>query len=73
MMAKKKATVMVCDNPGCSVARLTEKDDPALGFYFGKGVMHLGWGGGPIPETYACSEQCIAAAVMHSVEMGQKS
>lgn len=73
MMAKKKATVMVCDNPDCGNTRLTSREDPALGYYLGKGVMHESWGGGPIGETYACSYQCVAPAIAHILEVARTS
>lgn len=67
-MGREKATVMVCDNPECRKQFLHEKDEPALGYYFGKGMWHLGGGGGPILATYACSEECILPAIQYNMD-----
>lgn len=67
-MAKRKALMMQCDNPNCPNEMETSRDDPALGYYLGAGAWHLGYGGGPIPATYACSTTCITPAVEARIE-----
>lgn len=66
-MTKRKAAVMVCDNPQCGKMKLTTPDEPALGYYLGKGTWHLAGGGGPLPGLYACSEKCILPAIQAAV------
>lgn len=63
---KIRVTVMVCDNPDCDDSYRHTKEEPAYGFHLGKGFWSQG-GGGPIPATYACSEECIGPAVMHMI------
>lgn len=64
---KRTATLEACDNPDCDVERETSKDLVALGFYFEIGSWHNTGGGGPIPRTYACSRECIAAALWQRI------
>lgn len=68
-MAKQKATIEVCDNPECGNSEIVTKDEPATGYHLGRGFWVSG-GGGPIPATYACSEECILPAVRANVERG---
>jgi hypothetical protein len=67
-MGKRKATVMSCDAPGCNVQRITTAVEPALGYYFPRGQVHETWGGGPLPELYACSPGHLIAAVADAVQ-----
>ena len=66
-MGVRKATIATCDNPECDNEAETSRDDPAPGYYLGKGYWVLG-GGGPIPATYACSVECIAKAVQGQID-----
>lgn len=68
-MAKQKVVVEVCDNPRCdSEPQISTKEDPALGFYLGKGFWADGAGGGPLPATYACSKECIVPAINANID-----
>ena len=68
-MAKEYETVLICDNPNCDTAHIlldTDNDAP-LGYYL-SGSGHLSFGGGPIPELYACSKGCIKPAVLEAFD-----
>lgn len=67
MMAKRRVTVEVCDNPRCdSRPQQVDSTEPyALGYHLGKGTWH---DGGPIPKTFACSEACITPAVRANID-----
>jgi hypothetical protein len=66
-MSRERVTVMSCDNPACNERYEHSKDEPAPGYHLGKGYWVLA-GGGPIPATYACSADCISAAVDHQID-----
>lgn len=59
---KRKAVIIECDNPECDNAYEYDKDEEPLGVYL-KGRAHIGGGGGPVPDTYACSFACVGPAV----------
>jgi hypothetical protein len=72
-MATRKATLMVCDNPRCpdkSEYEVTPQDPSAPGYHLGKGHYDLA-GGGPIPATYACSEDCIVPALRANMDRSE--
>lgn len=72
-MAKAKVWVMVCDNPRCpNEPQITTEEDPAMGYYFGKGTWVLGGGGGPIPAIFADTSECIKPAMDHMIEEAQR-
>jgi hypothetical protein len=65
-MGKQKVTVMICDNPECSESGpqiVTDQEPYAMGYHLGKGSMHHGGGGGPIPAVFACCRECILPAL----------
>ena len=62
-MATRKATMEICDNPACDVERETSKDEPAFGYHIDRGFVVMSGGGRAIPRVYACSFECLAAAV----------
>lgn len=66
-MAKRKVTMEGCDNPECPTEYEHDAQDPSPGYHLGKGYWSLG-GGGPIPATYACSEECIVPAVLAQID-----
>lgn len=67
-MAKRKAIIMVCDNPACLNENEVYEDDITLGYFIKKGGHYAnGAGGGPIPETYACSEACLSPAISATI------
>lgn len=67
-MAKRKTVMEFCDNPECEYECEVDAQEPsAPGYHLGKGHWNLG-GGGPIPATYACSEECITPAVLANIE-----
>lgn len=55
--------MLSCDNPDCDNEMETSKEEPAPGYHIGKGFWVMG-GGGPIPATYACSDECVGKAVI---------
>ena len=68
-MAKETTTTIICDNPDCDTVHIlldTDNDAP-LGYYL-SGSGHLSFGGGPIPELYACSKGCIKPAVLEAFD-----
>lgn len=67
-MGKRSVPAMVCDNPDCGKTTITSPEEPALGYYLGKGMYHLGGGGGPLPSLYACSEKCIVPAIREAIK-----
>lgn len=67
-MAKRKAIIMVCDNPECDNENEVYEHDITIGYFIKKGGYYAnGAGGGPIPETYACSEDCLGAAISANI------
>lgn len=76
-MAKRKATILECDNPDCDSWVVVDEATPALGYHFdggGKyakrhvGVVHWMGGGRPIRSFYACSSVCIVPAMNARIE-----
>lgn len=66
---KTTTTTVICDNPNCDTVHIlldTDLDAP-LGYYL-SGSGHLSFGGGPIPELYACSKGCIKPAVLEAFD-----
>lgn len=66
-MGARKATMLACDNPSCDFEMETTKEDPAYGYHL-TGAIHMEWGGGPIPKTFACSPECIEPAIEATVK-----
>ena len=68
-MGKETKTVLICDNPDCDTVRILPDTDNEvlLGYYLSRSG-HLSFGGGPIPELYACSEDCIKPAVLEAFD-----
>jgi hypothetical protein len=63
-MAQRKTTFEMCDNPECGNEYEVFKSEPLPGFVITRGSWDNGAGGGPIPQTYACSVECLPAAVL---------
>jgi len=66
-MATRRATLLVCDNPACDNEYEHSKDDPAPGYHFERGYWETGGGGGYLPKTYACSQECITPAILERI------
>jgi len=66
-MAKSKVTMERCDNPACDYQEVVTKDEPAVGYHFGRGYWVLG-GGGPIEPFYAHDDQCVLPALLAVME-----
>lgn len=61
---RRKAIMQSCDNPDCdNEYEYVKGEDLPLGYYIERGAWHDGGGGGPIPVTYACSIECLTAAI----------
>lgn len=70
-MTTYKSKIYECDNPQCR-KRVPEKEpgiEAAEGFHFG-GILHIHPGGGDsfASDTYACSPNCLAPALVHAWE-----
>ena len=70
-MSTRKATLIECDSPSCDTEYEHTKSEPAPGYHLGRGYWVFA-GGGPIPATYACSADCIQAAVDHNINLDQR-
>lgn len=74
-MAKRKATIEICDNPDCESeiqTQLVDGVNAIIGFHLGKGSYAQDWGGGPLPAIFACSTDCIVAAIEHKIYEGRQ-
>lgn len=73
-MGARKTVMMDCDNPECASSLEHSKDEPANGFYLGKGSYIHDWGGGPLRAIYVCSIECIEPALkaVYQEEMGRR-
>lgn len=73
-MAKETKTVLICASPECGTVHILSdiEDDAPYGYYL-SGSAHLSFGGGPIPELYACSEDCIKPAVLEAFDQNWRN
>lgn len=62
-MARAVQTIMICDNPTCTVSRPHEPAEPAEGIFVESAMVHTGGGGGEAARVYACSPECIGPAI----------
>lgn len=66
---KKQTTVEYCDNPICTNPPIIlEPEAELFGYRFGPGRYDDGGGGGPLPELYVCSLDCLVPAVEHAIK-----
>jgi hypothetical protein len=69
-MGMRTAKILICDNAECGEEEEVDFEGVTAtsGYHLGKGSWATGAGGGPIPKTYACSIECLAAAVEHNIQ-----
>lgn len=68
MMAKITRTLYRCDNPKCGAEEEHTKDEPAVGIHIRSGFYEIDGGGGGLPQTYACSLDCVEAALRETID-----
>lgn len=62
-MTTRKATVVECDAPGCSVVRFHSRDEQADGYHVGKVLIVSDGSGVMASALFACKFEHIAPAI----------